>query len=341
VATWRLIAWKQSAGWILLAAAILLSLATVRWYPRYPGIDAVYLPQGWLSHWYGFNILSPDSPACDRMLQIIGAVGLVNLAAGLLLLRRNHLVGWLTIMPLIALCLPCVAIPFAGALARHESDINIITFQRMFFAIPAGLAMVCLGARIMACRTEDSPAASCRPFFAYTVAMGSLVILTTVSSSSPRYNHFWHALVQTPADLQMDGLMADLKPPAFVLNHSRPLLATGPIGAVLQSAGIETASPAGRAIGAPIADSANNVISLITNPQNSADLVCIPPAQALYTSVSIASQLAGHWPPQQVASDYAAGPELKAAALQVGGMKLQDSSATLYQLEKTSTPARK
>ena len=39
----------------------------------------------------------------------MGVIGLVNLAAGLLLLRRNHLVGWLTITPLFALSLPFVA----------------------------------------------------------------------------------------------------------------------------------------------------------------------------------------------------------------------------------------
>jgi hypothetical protein len=336
VATWRLIAWKRSAGWVLPATVILLSLATVRWYHRHPAIDQMYRSQGYLNAWHGFNIFSLSSPAGDRMLQIIGSVGLVNLAAGLLLLRHNHLVAWLTIMPLIALCLPCVAIPFAGLLAQHDNPINIIIFQRMLFAIPAGLALVCFGARMIACRAEKSPGPSRRPFFAFNVAMGSLVILTTVSPGRPHYNHFWDALVQTPADLQVSCLMADLKSPYFVLDakNSPILLATRAISAILRSAGVETTPFSNRLIGTPIADSANHVIASIADPQNRASLLCIPPARSLYTSASLAGQLSGHWPSQQVALDYAAGPELEAAALKAGGVKLQESGTTFYRLAK-------
>ena len=167
------------------------SLATVRWYPRHPALDQMYRPQGYMNARYGFNIFALNSPAGDRMLQIIGAIGLVNLAAGLLLLRRNHLAGWLTLMPVIVLCLPCVAIPFAGALAQHGNEINIILFQRMLFAIPIGLAMVCLGAGMFADRTENPPQHLCRPFSAFALTIGSLLFLTTISPDRPRYNHSW------------------------------------------------------------------------------------------------------------------------------------------------------
>jgi hypothetical protein len=206
VATWRLITWKRSAGWILLVTVIFLSLATVRWYPRHPAIDQMYRPQGYLNAWYGFNIFSLGSPAGDRMLQIVGAVGLINLAAGLLLLRRNHLVGWLTIMPLIALGLPCVAIPFAGLLAQHGNEINIVTFQRMLFAIPPNLALVNLGACLV-----DRPVAGWFAAIRLPIVVAftscALIALTVMPGSRPTYNRLWNASVGIPDDLRLGDIL--------------------------------------------------------------------------------------------------------------------------------------
>ena len=342
VATWRLIAWKRSAGWILLAAAIFLSLVTVRWYPRPPAIDQMYRPQGYLNAWYGFNIFSLRSPAGDRMLQIIGAVGLVNLAAGLLLLRRNHPAGWLTVMPVIALSLPCVAIPFAGLLARPGNEIEIVTFQRMLFAIPIGLAMVCFGAAMVARRTEKSPNSSGRPFFAFTLAIASLVILTTTFPGGPRYNHFWHALDQTPADLRMHDVIGSFKTLSAQQNGKELCLVTTlNIGVVLQAAGFKNIFPVYRAIGVAMADSANSTMGAIYDPQYHGCLLYMPPAQELYTANSLAGQLSGHWPSRQAASDYAAGPELEAAAMKAGCPKLQGFGGALYRLGNRAAPAGK
>jgi hypothetical protein len=331
VATWRLIAWRRSASWVLLAAAILLSFATIRWYPRHPAIDQMYRPQGYLNAWYGFNIFSFSSPAGDRMLQIIGSLGLVNLAAGLLLLRRNHLVGWLTIMPVIVLCLPCVAIPFAGLLAQHGPEVNIILFQRMLFAIPIGLAMVCLGARIIECQAEKSSRASGRPFSAFALAIGGLLFLATVSPGQPHYNHFWHALAQTPDDLRMHGVIGSFKTrPTQPDGKEIELVPTANVSPTLQAVGIQSIIYVSRSIGAPIADSANRTIEALANPRYRGSLLYLPGARELYTATSLAGQLSGHWPPQQVASDYAAGPELAAAALNESWTKLPEPCITLY-----------
>jgi hypothetical protein len=147
VAIWRLIDWKRSMVWWLAGAAVALSVAAVLWFPRDPSL-AGYVRDGWLTPWYGFNVFAFSLPVGDRTLQIVGVLGLVNLATGLLLLRRNSLVGWITITPLLALSLPLIAIPLADLLAKHGDLINIITFQRMLFAIPSGLALVVLGAQI-------------------------------------------------------------------------------------------------------------------------------------------------------------------------------------------------
>ncbi len=151
VVIWRLIEWRRSMAWWLAAAALALSVAAVLWWPRNPALDSAYRPGGWLTAWYGFNLFShqTDFGPGDRTRWIIGLFGLFNLIGGLALLRRNHLVGWLTITPLLALCLPVFAIPLANALKAHNSiEEAIVTFPRMLFAIPSGLAIVCLAAEI-------------------------------------------------------------------------------------------------------------------------------------------------------------------------------------------------
>jgi hypothetical protein len=156
VAVWRLIEWKRSMIWWLTATALVLSVVAIRWFPRDPAIDQIYRPGGWLTSWYGFNLFAFNLPVGDRMLQIVGTFGLANLVAAVLLLRRNSLVGWLTITPLIALSLPFIAIPLADSIVRHGDVSEIITYQRMLFAIPPSLALIALlEGKFQVTRTKD------------------------------------------------------------------------------------------------------------------------------------------------------------------------------------------
>lgn len=147
VVIWRLVEWRRSmSGWLALAA-ILLSIATIWWWPRHRFLDELYRPGGWLTSWYGFNFFDFASPTSIRSLQILGILGIGNLLAGLwLLVRRNEFVGWLTLVPLLLLSLPMVAIPFANSLATSTpaTGYYIIEFHRMLLAIPAGLAVVAI-----------------------------------------------------------------------------------------------------------------------------------------------------------------------------------------------------
>jgi hypothetical protein len=162
VILWRLVEWNRSAVWWLAAAALVLSAAMVLWWPRNPVLDSAYRPAGWLTPWYGFNVFSFQTDAGDRTRWIIGFFGLINLGAACALLRRNHLAGWLTITPILALCLPVFAIPFANALVLHNAAEGIITFTRMLFAIPAGLALIA-AAQLRADRTSSAEAGPAWP----------------------------------------------------------------------------------------------------------------------------------------------------------------------------------
>ena len=203
VIIWRLIAWKRAMiGWLAIAA-ILTSVATLLWLPRHPAIDEVYRTEGWLTTWYGFNLSPPSAPAFDRSLQILGTFGLLNLALGIwLILRRNHVVGWLTVMPVLILLLPCFALPFANALAsRISSYDNIVAFHRILFAVPTGLALVATFALHHHTNSlrlhRNSALIGCA-----LLCMG----LVSVVAMPPRvsaFNRFWHSVQTTADDLQL------------------------------------------------------------------------------------------------------------------------------------------
>jgi hypothetical protein len=252
VVIWRLIGWRRSMVWWLAAAALALSVATVLWWPRNPALDSGYRPGGWLTAWYGFNVFSFSTDAGDRTRQIVGFFGLINLAAALVLLRRNHVVAWLTLIPLVALCFPFVAIPFSGILAKHTTNWGlIILFQRMLLAIPAGLALICAaGSRanqtvppqselgtptahdVIACKQAPTdsrlplsafplsrfaailPSASSVQPSAFVLLLLTLSALLLVPANRPFYNRFWQALMVPPDDLTMHQVIeaADTMP---------------------------------------------------------------------------------------------------------------------------------
>jgi len=246
VAVWRLIEWRRSTIWWLAAGALVLSIIAVLWFPRDPAIDQLHRRDGWFTAWFGLKVFAFSLPVGDRTLQILGLFGLINLAAGLFLLRRNHVVGWLTITPLIALSLPFIAIPFASALAQHGGPVNIVTFQRMLFEIPSGLALVALGAqwwqgarskeqgtRTEVSQEETEPKKSNQesgvwsfagfsvsrfsafPHFRFSSALPSpfsflllaLAALVLIPANGPCYNRFWQALMVPPDDLTMKPIV--------------------------------------------------------------------------------------------------------------------------------------
>lgn len=242
---WRLIAWKRSMVYWLGAAAVVLSLATILWWPRHPNIDAVFRPSGWLNAWYGFDLFSFEwttGGASDRMMQILGLFGLFNLAAGLVLLRRNHVVGWLTVAPILALSLPFVAIPFANSIAT-----TLIVYHRIFFALPAGLALIYLIQQRYEQRVS-SPSTLLLPWTTRAAAIAALVV---VSPQGPWHNRFWQAVSVTPEDLQLKPVMAAVEPAAAQLQKENPirLISTPAVSYLFNVFGPREFPPTARVIG--------------------------------------------------------------------------------------------
>ncbi|HRJ45866.1 MAG TPA: hypothetical protein PKY38_00760 [Opitutaceae bacterium] len=255
VIVWRLIEWKRSMiGWLALAAS-LASVATVLWFPRHPAIDEIYRPEGWLNAWYGFNLFSTSSPAFERSLHILGAFGALNLILGLwLIVRRNHVVGWLTLMPVLALALPCFALPFAHVVVSQTHAENIVTFHRFLLAVPLGLAAVAAFSRSGFAYTPaayhgvasspSSPAAlprDPRPSYRMTIATAglpcALLLALCFSPGSSAYNRLWHSLQVTPDDLALRHFTAVWTPENRALAQAPDTLLIGhPMGAKVQEA---------------------------------------------------------------------------------------------------------
>ncbi len=351
VTVWRLLSWKRSSIWWLALAAMALSIAAVHWWPRHPALDQLYRPQGWLTRWYGFNILSAHSPAEDRTLQILGFFGILNFIAGLwLLLRRNHIVGWLTVMPVLALCFPFVAIPFANALARNQPGFwYIVSFHRMLLAIPVGLALAVVGAgfcehNITAQETSGKREEG-HPVRRRLMPFGSVILfltlLVTVPVSGPYYNRLWNAFVTLPRDLSMDHVIASVSELHLdQINLSQPPRLIPTIGSSFVAFAIGAKNVPSTGSRVIMHNPLAYIPAIRTGPflddlasaiDNKEDVVLLVPNRlALYTPFSFAGCLSGHWFPQEVAVEHAAGPEIEAAAIKLGGKKIEGSSGAYY-----------
>jgi hypothetical protein len=224
ICIWRLVEWKRSALWWLLGTALILSVTTILWYPRNPIIDSVFRPGGWLNAWYGFDLFSPRSSASDRMMQIIGIIGFIDLFAGAALLRRNHLIGWLTLTPIFALTLPFIAIPFAESIS-----VEIVAYHRMFFAIPPNLAIVLITQRycVYMPKNRHSPTHLNEPLKRHlpSITIGvCLCTLVLVPTIDPWFSRTWQVLAVAPTDLTLQTVVEAAERSTFLAKHGNPPL---------------------------------------------------------------------------------------------------------------------
>lgn len=310
---WRLIEWKRPMAIWLAGIAVLLSVATVLWFPRHPALDEVYRPNGWLTSWYGFNFFSSTSPAFDRSLQILGAAGILNLVFSLwLVFCRNNVAGWLTLLPVLALLLPCFALPFAARLALEPPLDNIIMFHRLLFAVPAGLAMVRVLTPSQVADATTAPSAT-RSRLSATLLHGipalGLLALMTIPTGAAAFNRTWHAFGRTPCDMAQrdvlrDAARLDRSPAAPGLG--RPLHVARPIDFLFAAAQIPRASFSfdRRITGQPEDSRAGQVtrfLDQLAAAVSSPATVYIPDASMMFSAFSPAAVLSRHWHPQEVA----------------------------------------
>lgn len=296
---------------ISLVGLLLLACGgALLWWTKHPVLDEVYRSTGWLNFWYGFDVFSPASNATNRMILIMGLAGLFNLAAGIFLIRRNHIAGWLTLAPILALQLTFISIPLANAFAK-SSPAGIVAFHRLFFAIPAGLALAALGQQMFARvdRGETAQALASASLLIRHVPFGLILLafgyFTLAPPSYPFCNRLWSNYAVLPADLEMrDVLMSfyqlETRPPTLVIASaavSNALHSYEPIESLFSSQErlmhlMEPRTPA-----ADLMRIRRFVESDVTNPA----AVYLPPQPYLaFTTRSDTAFMTRHWNPVEL-----------------------------------------
>ncbi len=332
----RVIAWRRSSLRWLVAGVLTLSFASAVWWPRNPALDAAYVPQGWLTHWFGFNLLISGSPAFERAADILGIFGAVNLVAGIWLLKRNHVVGWVTVAPILALMFPFLVIPFANMIAGSDPQ-YIITFQRLLLGIPCGLALVVVVADVLKLSKSTVWPADFKPFIAtlhsnvsHGILCFSIFAVVSLPVGRPFFNRAFNVIGVVPKDLQMRNSVIALSKRTDEgedLKNGRPLLTSYNLGFVAFALGARNiATPAGRTTGvdptpAQRAGDLDDRVRQFVRTGEKAVLLIVDPT-SVFTPGSVSALLSKHWLVHQVELEYAGMPEIFATTRQAGATKL-------------------
>ena len=318
VVVWRLVAWKRSMLLWLTMAAIILSVATVWWYPRHPFLDSMYRPHGWLNAWYGFPLFQPGTPGFDRAWVIIGAFGGLNLLAGLWLVLRNRIEGWLTLMPALLLSSPFVAIPFASLLAYSTEAIEsgyVMVYHRMLFAIPCGLAICALMGETLDCMDGYvletnicQPTSQRGPIFA--LITGSFALLTLVTPGEPVFNRLFNRLMLPANDLAMHGHIGIFSKLKANLTDGVTLSTSQSLSYVAAAVGIQNTWYPIKVMHRPPSDTLTWGLWEFreSSKRGESAIAFLPPPASAYTSLSFSAILSGHWNPHQVDLQSLQGP---------------------------------
>ncbi len=302
--------------WWIISFVLIVNAGAVWALPHLFKLASHLQYESWLTFWGGFDIFTIGGPAQNRAIEMIGGFGLINLTAGVYLWRRNHLVGWLTIAPVIFLMSPCFALPFMTWAAKGAADASPM-FSRTLLAIPTGLAVVTLFSDQSAFRGRVLRTI---PFFSlYLIALLLLMIAPPIR---PFFNRFWHSTVQIPADLSLRPIIA-LMPKSGREKMSGPydrnFLAPPGIGFAAAAIGVPGIIFDERLISYPLllppSGAGNRAFSFLCKSQTeSVRLIIIAPL-SLYTPASQAGIVCGHWLPQEVALRYACSAEIETWAV--------------------------
>lgn len=321
VVAWRAAAFiKNGVVWLALCMVITNGLFLIL-YQRSPLVESLQAA-GWLNGIYGFNLYTWPSPAAGRAMDILGGIGILGLLAGLGLMFRNHVTGWLTLLPPLALSMPLLSVPFATVASEQPSGIAI--FHRLLFATPACLALVTIfshAARNAKCPTLSGPTLwpIANPRFAGPVCapmVGSLLLLNCATS-----DRIWASVAKTPDDLMLRGAWDTIADYQTVTKQTTPsaFVSNAIVGSVADNFGSNRALRSGRynrldrSLQLDLADAPGLLNYNASTIQTG--IVVISPT-SLTSPHSQAAMLSQHWSPQDALLISAGTAELMQLGLQ-------------------------
>lgn len=276
----------------------------------------------WLTFWGGFGLFSPGTTASQRALDILGLVGVVHLVGGGILLRQNHIAGWLAVVPALALSLPCVALPLAKALAPTG---NLLMFHRLLLATPVPLALVWLGVKLGAASERKSffcvrhlprPLRENALFISILLA---LALFTTAPAGRPTFNRFFNSFDRSnigtgwqQVDTQTERIARILPPGQQLIGPPNVLFISDALG--LTHLLHTTRNYSGPRRPEMIASDLARVNDFAPRLR-----LVLPRPTDLTQPTSLAGFLSGHWPPQAIALECVGYQELHIRAKAQGG----------------------
>lgn len=323
--------------WTLVAKFGKMALATITSLTVLAGFGLViafeHEAKGtWFNAWCGFAFLS-GGPATFRAMEIFGTVGLMNLIAGVLLLRRNHVAGWLTVFPALALFTPIFALPLTLGL---QSVSSIEMFNRMLLAIPVPLALVWLAnswfrpshktqATSLA-QSEASP--RWKP--AYPLTLLGLAFLTTAPASYPNFNRFFNSLERSNIATGWQTFPAEVREVLASIPREQPMFGPPNARFASDSFGLTALLHTSRDfVASRQVEETARTIPHVHDFNPAAGLLLVRPTAAT-VPMSYAGYLSRHWPPQALAFDSAGYPELRRLAEAQHGSPVGEGNVQLF-----------
>ena len=345
VAGWAVVESRRSRLWQICGVMIAAAVLTASFAPIPKAITTYCIPNGWMTNWYGFAVLSMGGPAAERAWVIMGLAGVLSLGAAAILASRNHVIAWLTLAPVVALVWPPFAIAFSAALAsRGEPAAHIHTFHRMLLALPVGLSIVTLiYDRFNNCRPSVNGARhDCRSTQvefcsrAGPPLLGLLALLLFVGSPTTAIlsSRFWHLLTVTPRDLNMCNVRPATQGKA--LDSGGTVIANTGTSWVLFSYGHVHLAHAKRLNSGPMSSSPARSAATTVSELNERAALQVPFQVVLddwkrsFSPGSNAADLSRHWIRSETALTSTAALEMRKslAALQQRGLGVKSIEST-------------
>jgi hypothetical protein len=106
-------------------------------------LNPYVLSSEWFYYWGGFKLLSlnPEiNNASGRCMQILGWYGILNCLASFYLIKKNHIIGWISLAPILFLLYPPFAYTLAYILIKYNNV--LIVFQRILLGIPISFSII-------------------------------------------------------------------------------------------------------------------------------------------------------------------------------------------------------
>lgn len=324
IVVFRLIQWWSFAALLLVVFALLLGAAALVWLPRHPALDELYRPAGWVTGWYGLISLSPEDLCFDRGYAVVGALGVVNLAAGVFLIFRGHVAGVLTLAPLVLMSWPAITIPILNQIAQRGNASDIAAMHRIHYAAPACLALVVMIQFLLArpatagdrkysrnaSLTESTRALA--PLL--VIGLSALAVFTTGTRAL-------NLLSVPPADLQGHNLIRTLSWPSGVPAIEPPDVVIAPLGVgfIADTQGVQRIDGKARRMPATGAARAEVIYRIIGYGESTLRArLYLPSPFGAVSPYSAAGYLSKHWQPEFLLLEHCSVKELRELALRLG-----------------------